>query len=512
MPATTSAHDPRGSVVKIFSTKQRPTWIVPWQAGPVESTSGSGAVVMLRPDAACVLTAAHVVADTRYLEVQRSSDRFGGEKFPARVAAICHEADLALLVVEDKSALAVVAPLEVAPGNELPNISDKVRVVGYPVGGAACSVTEGTVSRVEVQDYSHSMRSGLALTVDAAINSGNSGGPLIDAASQLIVGVAIQKMVARGVELQGHAVPAPMVRRFLDEAAANLPGPGLRWEGGGGPYRVLLPTMGCALQTLESPALRRSLGLEEGLSGVLVSSVTGSGPTELRAGDVLLSFDGHNLDNLGFCDVLGKRLHFGAARDLRAVGDRVKLRVWRGGRAVEVEQPLAPALHLVPRGQYDQRPPFYICGGLVFQPLSAEYLQGWGGGSRPSHLQDLFLRGRASETLREVVIIAQIMADEVNHGYGSGFIGAPIVKSVNGKPVRDLAHLIELVRQARQSDGPGGFLHLDTEDSRGPFAVVLPIAGLEQADKRIQRLYGAPMSSVHFRQDVGDGGAPQSKL
>jgi len=158
--------DPRAAVVKIFNTRQRPGWTVPWQDQPVESASGSGAVIRASINGGvprhAVLTAAHVIADSRYLQVQRTNDRYSGEKFRAHVAAVCHEIDLALLTLEEDIVLEEMEPLIVGSATELPRVFDKVRVVGYPVGGDACSVTEGVVSRVEVQEYSHSLRFGPA--------------------------------------------------------------------------------------------------------------------------------------------------------------------------------------------------------------------------------------------------------------------------------------------------------------------------------------------------------------
>lgn len=475
--------DPRDGVVKLFNTRQRPGWTVPWQDQPVESSTGSGAVisVTIGPGAEpvrAVLTAAHVISDSRYLQVQRSTDRYGGEKFPARVAAVCHEADLALVVVHDPAALQEIAPLELASAAELPRVFDKVRVVGYPVGGDACSVTEGVVSRVEVQEYSHSLRAGLALTVDAAINSGNSGGPLVDAVTARIVGVAFQKLVARGVELQGHAVPAPLIQRFLEEVATSPVAEAASEQGGtagrrksrkgGPPLQLRLPSMGCDYQSLEPPALRSSLRLG-GRTGILVSRLHHAGgagwapPPAVQRGDVLMAFNGHSLDELGFCRLFDRRLHFAAARDLCRVGTRVPLAVWRDGQELSLEHTLQPARHLVPRGQFDVQPRFFMCGGLVFQPLSHEYLQGWSANERPAHLQDLFLSGHLTPARTEAVMLSQILADRANAGYDSGWVGAPIVRNVNGQPVRDLGHLVDIVRVARASPGDldGSFLLFD---------------------------------------------------
>ncbi|CAE7264556.1 DEGP10 [Symbiodinium natans] len=379
--------------------------------------------------AAQVLTAAHVVADSKYLQVQRTNDRYSGEKFRAHVAAVCHEIDLALLTLEEEAILQEMKPLVVGSATELPRVFDKVRVVGYPVGGDACSVTEGVVSRVEVQEYSHSLRFGLALTVDAAINSGNSGGPLVDASTAHVVGVAFQKMVGRGVELQGHAVPSPVIQRFLEDVASAESKDGVSSK----TIRLRMPSLGCDYQSLEPSALREHLKLG-GRRGILVSRLHSASHTApaLKSGDVLMAFNGFDLDELGFCNLFGRRLHFGAARDLCRVGTTVSMRIWRAHAEHTVQQMLQPAQHLVPRGQFDVRPRFFMVGGLVFQPLSNEYLQGWAAHERPAHLQDLFLSGHVTPEKDEAVILTQVLADIINTGYDSGWVGAPVVEQVNG--------------------------------------------------------------------------------
>ncbi|KAF4711996.1 hypothetical protein FOZ62_016668, partial [Perkinsus olseni] len=71
---------------------------------PVEASSGSGCLLSLPQSAGpswrsrnFVLTAAHVVADSIYLTVQRNTDYFEPNKFPAVVRAVCHDSDLALV-------------------------------------------------------------------------------------------------------------------------------------------------------------------------------------------------------------------------------------------------------------------------------------------------------------------------------------------------------------------------------------------------------------------------------
>ncbi|MGK0359969.1 MAG: S1-C subfamily serine protease, partial [Bradymonadia bacterium] len=79
-------------VVRVFATTQAPDHDNPWQSRTPQSSTGSGVVIRSRQ----ILTGAHVVADATFLQVQKISSP---EKVLARVAAICHDADLALLSV-----------------------------------------------------------------------------------------------------------------------------------------------------------------------------------------------------------------------------------------------------------------------------------------------------------------------------------------------------------------------------------------------------------------------------
>ena len=92
--------------------------------------------------------------------------------------AIGTDCDVALLTVEDEEFWRGVAPLEL--GAELPELQDSVAVVGYPIGGDSLAISAGVVSRVQITHYTHGGISLLALQTDASVNSGNSGGPVLN--------------------------------------------------------------------------------------------------------------------------------------------------------------------------------------------------------------------------------------------------------------------------------------------------------------------------------------------
>ena len=112
-------------------------------------------------------------SDQTFVQVRRHGEF---KRYPARVESVSHDADLALLTVEDPRFFEGVPALSLG---ELPGTQDEVHVYGFPLGGDTLSTTKGVISRIEHQTYAHSSVYLLAGQIDAAINPGNSGGPVI---------------------------------------------------------------------------------------------------------------------------------------------------------------------------------------------------------------------------------------------------------------------------------------------------------------------------------------------
>jgi hypothetical protein len=188
-----------------------------------------------------------VVQNQVFVEVKRHGR---AEKFPATVEGVGHDCDLALLAVEDPAFFRGARPL---PLGRLPPLSSGVSVLGYPIGGERLSVTQGVLSRVEMTPYSQSQRVLLAGQIDAAINSGNSGGPVVRGSG--LVGVAFQSL-EEGENI-GYMIAEPVVRHFLADLEDGV------FQG--------FPDLGAALQP-SSPRPPPRARLPE-RHGVLVASV-----------------------------------------------------------------------------------------------------------------------------------------------------------------------------------------------------------------------------------------------
>jgi S1-C subfamily serine protease len=418
----------REAVVKIYTVHTSPDYYMPWSTLSPENSTSSGCIIAGN----LILTNAHAVADQTYIEVRRHG---AAEKHPARVRAISHTADLALLTVADQDFFAGTTPLELG---ELPEVQSEVVVYGFPTGGDSLSSTGGVISRVEDQPYVHSTTTLLAAQIDAAVNPGNSGGPVISDGH--VVGVVMQNMP--DAENIGYMVPAPVIRHFLADIADG------RHDG--------FPTLGLRWQPMENDSIRRRYGLSGAETGVLVDTVIPGSPAEgiILPGDVLTAIGGRRIAGDGTVERrAGERASFGFIVQDRQVGEPVAVDLVRAGERKSLTVSLTAteeSIRLVPREEYDVRPSYFIYGGLVFQPLTLNYLMSWGDDWRETAPADLLAimgkdRGARDE---QAVLLVKVLAAEVNRGYGD--IDVLRIVSVDGVPIRNLT---ELVRLADRGDG-----------------------------------------------------------
>ncbi len=413
------------NVVRVYCTSQAPDYDCPWQASAPEHGTGSG--VMVGKD--LVLTGAHVVANATFLQVQKVGQP---DKTVATVKAVSHDMDLALLQVQDRSFGKNIVPAKIGP---LPHLRDKVSVVGFPIGGEEVSITEGVVSRIEVQTYAHSQRRLMAATVDAAINAGNSGGPVFK--GDKVVGIAFQKL-GGDVDNIGEMVPSSLIRHFLQQAKVQT--------------RIEVPGLGLWAQTLENPTLRKKLGLSPDQSGVLVSAVEHGGSADkiLRPRDVVMRVGEFDIANNATAVFRRRyRTHFSAVVGEYAVGDQVDVTFVRRKKVKTVAMTLQPAVDLVPRSIYDVPPSFLVWGGFVFQPLSRDFLSTWEDWLEraPTSFLYAYKTGLRTPGRREIVVLSRVLADQSTVGYQD--LECVAIDAVNGKPVRDLAHLAQVLDGAR---------------------------------------------------------------
>ncbi len=407
------------AIVKIYTVAKIPNYLSPWSSS-MRSYTGSGAII----DGGYILTNAHVVANQAFLEVQRYGER---KRYIAKVYAVSHQADLALLKVENKAFYQGVVPLKFG---KLPKIEQKIVVYGYPMGGNTLSATIGVVSRIEHNTYVHSGESFLAIQVDAAVNPGNSGGPAIS--NGKIVGVVMQ-VITRSQNI-GYLVPVSMVKHFIDDMKDG------HYDG--------FANLGLGTQKLENPAMRRFYGLDDNITGKLVDKVVYHSPSEgiLKVGDIITAIDGHKIENDGTVEF---RRHeytdFYYYVDMHQMGEKVKLDIIRDRKPMQVEVPLTKTgddMYLVKTTRYDKMPTYVIYGGYVFSPLTRNLI-------RSTNRNRLKLSCLASkwqeEDKEEVVVLLKVLASDISRGDNN--FGMWVIDKVNGKPFKNFKEFFTLMQQ-----------------------------------------------------------------
>lgn len=430
--------DLRNSVVKIFTVYNEYDYYRPWQMKGKSSKTGSGCII----EGKRILTNAHVVADQTFIQVKRAGQP---RKYVARVLYVGHECDLAVLSVPDQSFFDNTKPVTIG---ELPSMQDKVAVYGFPKGGTKIAITEGVVSRVENLFYSHSQAYLLCCQIDAPINSGSSGGPVI--AGGKIAGVAFQSHSGENI---GYMVPAPLVEHFLADIEDR------EFDG--------FPDLGLSIQKMENPDIRARYDMAGNQSGIFVNRVFPRSPGRgvLQPDDIILAVDGNDVANDATVEFReGERTFFEHTVQEKFIGDSVSLDILRDGEVQTVRLELtipSNAWQLVPRQQYDTAPRYYVYGGLVFVPLTRNFLTTWRNWTKkaPRNLVEYYF-SEPEEGREEVVVLCQILSDEANIGYDDQTFS--VIDTVNGTAVRNLEGLVHAVE-----DHDSAFQEfVDTEGNR----------------------------------------------
>jgi S1-C subfamily serine protease len=407
-------------VILIRSVKQDFNYVTPWKRAPLSRISGSGFVVAGNR----ILTNAHNVSNSRYVELRKENV---ASRYVARVVFVGHDCDLAMLTVDDPSFFEGTRALELAG---IPKVNSTVSTYGFPVGGNRISVTEGVVSRIEMDTYVHSgADKHLAIQTDAAINPGNSGGPVIQDGK--VVGVAFQGLT--GAENIGYMIPTTVIRHFLEDVEDG------KYDAFGSMGTIFYPG-------LHNPSYRDYLKVPPGEDGVVVLNTVMHSSLEsiLEPADVMTRIDEYNIDNDGTVNMHGLRLSISEVVESKQIGEKAELTFYRQGKRMTATATIALNRPVLERARQYDRPPPYVCfAGLVFVPATRNFLETWGRQwprDIPFYLRYLFAHSMTlneDRDRKEYVVLSAIMPDEIN-SYADPF-KSQVVDSINGVKIHSLS-------------------------------------------------------------------------
>lgn len=380
---------------------------------------------------------------------------------------------MALLAVEDDDFWQGLTPLNFG---QLPKLQEKVFVVGYPTGGENICISAGVVSRIQMQAYEQAKGLGylLSVQVDAAINSGNSGGPALNSQNQ-VVGIAFESAAgSSAVENVGYLIPETVITHFLNDYDQT------------GHFRGFCD-YGFMWQSMESPSLRKYFSMNDGDSGILVCNVKKTAPAAdvMKKDDIVTHIDGVSISNAGTVPVdFGEPIPFHYIVSKKHPREFVSFRVLRDGNVLEVEYEIRESSEhiLVPVRERRAQPEYFILAGIVFVVLTVPYLEsnfGSDWGSRaPSRLREKVHHNLKQNKDQQIIVVAQVLSSEITLADGS--FHDSLVTKVNGTEPRNLAHMVQMV-----DDCDGDFVRFELDDD---FVVVVDLKeARETADDILQR-------------------------
>jgi len=460
------AGEPEKSVIQIIGFIQPPSFDSPWRFDPVHRAGGSGFVIKTGRGKR-VMTNAHVVSWAKQIIVRRYQDP---HPYIAEVEFVGHDCDLAILTVQDSRFFNGLDELELG---DLPKVRTPVVTYGYPAGGEEISYTRGVVSRIEIEPYAHiGNRQFLSVQTDAAINPGNSGGPVIQ--DDRVVGVAFQG--TPGLENTGFFIPPPVISHFLKDAGDG------RYQG--------FPQAGLRVVALQNAAYRAFLKLKDDDIGARVDSVLPIPTTEnlIKPDDVVLKIGDFPVGSDSTILYQGNRLSASFAFQMAQAGDEVPLKLWREGHEVEVKLPVSVYRDDAAGGyQYTAPPRYYVYGGLVFTPLSLDYMRNLGRNSQDASNNDLYyeLYYRRYETpdsaRREPVVLATVLSDAVNANVN--IRSRVLVDKINGVRIEKLEDVIQAFQTSKDDYDLIEFLPKHSQEC-------LVRADVSKANAQILKTYG----------------------
>ena len=285
--------------------------------GGGETTSeatASGSGIIISSDG-YILTNNHVVnskAESTFYSISDATSvrvtLSSGDKktYDAKIIGKDSQTDLAVLKIEAKGLTAA----EFADSDKV-KIGEFSMAVGNPLA-LGTTITCGVVSAVNREVNDDDGNKFICIQTDAAINSGNSGGALVNSKGQ-VIGINTLKVSSTGVEGIGFAIPINSTVKVIDELKTYS--------------KVRRPFIGIGGRDL-TEEVAKVHNLVEGVYVASVEQFSAAEKAGLKVGDVITTFDGTKVKTM---DELNE------IKNKHAIGDKVKLSIFRDGKTQEIE-------------------------------------------------------------------------------------------------------------------------------------------------------------------------------
>lgn len=302
---------------------------------------------------------------------------------------------------------------------------------------------------------------------DAAINSGNSGGPVLS--NGRVVGVAFAGLTQ--ADNIGYFIPVNIVNNFLDDIKdGTYDGP---------------PKLGIQWAKLESTSQRQMLGLKNDSKGIIIKKVFTNSPFYgvLQRNDVLLKLDGQNIESDGTIEFRkNEKTDFNFINQEKKYGQNLSYEIIRDKKVQKGQVTLKKTdikYSVVKSTKLQDAPSYYVYGGLIFEPLTTNYITALSQ-ARPSNtLAAIYDREDLFKDYNGLVILVRVLPFDVNLGYSD--LENKIITKVNGQKYKDFNDFVQKVKNTNSE-----FIVFEDEDSN---EIVLDVAKVKAQKSELMDNY-----------------------
>lgn len=279
------------------------------------SAEGSGIIIS---EDGYILTNNHIVNSTSnnsYYEIEKANKisvyLYNDEtEYQATIVGTDEQTDLAVIKI-DKTGL---TPAELGDSSKV-QVGEFSMAIGNPLG-LESSVTAGIISAVERKVTDSDGKTFTLIQTDAAINSGNSGGALVNAEGK-VIGINTLKLSGTGIEGMGFAIPINSTKDIYEQLIQY--------------NKVKRPYIGITGLDLD----KKTAEYNKLVVGIYVKDVETFSAAEkagIKIGDVITSADGKNVTTMKELDEI---------KNSHNIGDTLELKLNRNGKEITVSVTLA---------------------------------------------------------------------------------------------------------------------------------------------------------------------------
>ena len=268
------------------------------------AVAGSGFVIQ---EDGYILTNYHVIEEAEAGDYEVSVVMYDGTEYIAEIVGYDEDTDLALLKI-DASGLSAA---ELGDSENL-TVGQIVYTVGNPLGELSYTMTSGIVSARDRVITTSSDVSMNMFQIDAAVNSGNSGGPVYNSQGQ-VIGIVTAKYSSSGVEGLGFAIPisdAVTVANQLLEYG----------------YVTNKASLGVSVASVTA-SMARQYNMTQGVYITQVQEGSAADNAGIQAGDIVTAVDGVIITTTDELTSIIKASH---------AGDEAVFTIWRSGETMDV--------------------------------------------------------------------------------------------------------------------------------------------------------------------------------